>query len=125
MSNASNDPPIYLVIAQKVREKIVAGELAAGARVPSTNQLARELRINPATANRAFSVLVDEGLLEKRRGIGMFVRPGAREALRTAGREDYAERVLGPVLAQGANLGFTVTQLMTFVRDYFAREALR
>ena len=65
--------PIYLQIAEEIRSQILGGELAEGARLTSTTEYAARYRINPATANKAVALLVDEGLVVKRRGIGMFV----------------------------------------------------
>ena len=73
--------PIFLQIAQMIRAQVLAGELAEEEQVMSTTQFATTFRINPATAAKAFAGLVDEGDLYKRRGLGMFVAPGARERL--------------------------------------------
>lgn len=74
--------PLFVQIAEQLADDIVDGVLAEGARVPSTNELAAFYRINPATAAKGINLLVDEGVLEKRRGIGMFVAAGAQEQLR-------------------------------------------
>ena len=71
-------------------EEIADGTLPEGERVPSTNELAAFYRINPATAAKGISMLTDDGLLEKRRGIGMFVAAGAAHA--AAGRAPQAVR---------------------------------
>ena len=73
--------PIFSQIAERLADDIAAGTLAEGDRVPSTNELAAFYRINPATAAKGINVLIDDGLLEKRRGIGMFVAAGARDRL--------------------------------------------
>ena len=65
--------PIYLQIAEEVRTQILSGDLSDGDRLTSTTEYATRYRINPATANKAITLLVDEGLVVKRRGIGMFV----------------------------------------------------
>ena len=73
--------PIFSQIAERLADDIAEGTLAEGDRVPSTNELAAFYRINPATAAKGINVLTDSGLVEKRRGIGMFVAAGARERL--------------------------------------------
>ena len=75
--------PIYLQIAEEVRTQILSGDLSDGDRLTSTTEYATRYRINPATANKAIALLVDEGLVVKRRGIGMFVALGAEERLRS------------------------------------------
>ena len=69
--------PIFSQIAERLAGDIAEGTLAEGDRVPSTNELAAFYRINPATAAKGINVLTDNGLVEKRRGIGMFVADGA------------------------------------------------
>ena len=81
------------------------GVLAEGARAPSTNELAAFYRINPATAAKGINVLVEDAVLEKRRGIGMFVAPGAQEQLRANRRKRFAEQFLDPMLAEARRLG--------------------
>lgn len=76
---------IYQQIAQLLEDGILRGDYPADTPVPSTNELARAFNINPATAAKGVNRLVDEGLLYKRRGVGMFVAPGALQALRKNG----------------------------------------
>ncbi|GMA32013.1 GntR family transcriptional regulator [Litorihabitans aurantiacus] len=97
--------PLYVQIARHVREQVLSGDLGEEEQVMSTTQFATTYRINPATAAKAFAGLVDEGVLYKRRGLGMFVAPGARDLLRDAGRAAYVADVLDPALAQAARLG--------------------
>ncbi|MBD5786117.1 GntR family transcriptional regulator [Cellulosimicrobium terreum] len=92
--------PIYLQIAQMVRAQVLAGQTAEEEQVMSTTEFATTFRINPATAAKAFALLVDEGVLYKRRGLGMFVAPGARERLLAEHRERFFAEVLDPALAQ-------------------------
>ena len=77
--------PIYVQIADDIRAQILRGALRAGDQLTSTTSTPRPTRINPATVGKAFAILVDEGLVEKRRGIGMFVAEGARDALVATG----------------------------------------
>ena len=76
--------PIFSQIAERLADDIAEGALAEGARVPSTNELAAFYRINPATAAKGINVLIDDGLLEKHRGVGRSV--GRSAALRTRRR---------------------------------------
>jgi len=73
--------PIFLQIADQIRTQVLSGALREEEQVMSTTQYATAYRINPATAAKAFAELVEEGTLYKRRGVGMFVAPGARERL--------------------------------------------
>src|ERR1700730_12021349 len=81
MAGLDEGTPLFVQIAERLAGEIADGGLAEGERVPSTNELAAFYRINPATAAKGINVLADDGLLEKRRGIGMFVAAGARQRL--------------------------------------------
>jgi DNA-binding transcriptional regulator YhcF (GntR family) len=96
---------IYLQIADQVRADVAAGRLGEEERVMSTTQDATTFRINPATAAKAFAELVDEGVLYKRRGVGMFVASGARERFLAERRERFFVDVVDPVAAEAAVLG--------------------
>ncbi len=109
--------PIFSQIAERLADEIADGELAEGDRVPSTNELAAYYRINPATAAKGVNVLIDDGLLEKRRGIGMFVAVGARERLLDDRRKQFTERYVEPMVAEANRLGFDVDTLMELVRE--------
>jgi GntR family transcriptional regulator len=90
--------------------------LPEGARAPSTNELAAFYRINPATAAKGINMLVDEEVLEKRRGIGMFVASGAREQLRARRRKQFAEQYLDPMLAEAKRLSIDTDTLVSLIQ---------
>jgi GntR family transcriptional regulator len=109
--------PIFSQVAERLAGDIAEGTLAEGDRVPSTNELAAFYRINPATAAKGINVLADDGLLEKRRGIGMFVAAGARERVLGARRQSFAERYVVPLVAEASRLGIDADELVTLVRE--------
>ncbi|MDD7928377.1 GntR family transcriptional regulator [Microbacterium thalli] len=109
--------PLFLQIAERVEDSIVDGSLAEDTRAPSTNELAAFYRINPATAAKGITMLVDKGVLVKRRGIGMFVAEGARHQLRAERRAAFADRFIQPLLAEARTLGLTPDELAQLVRD--------
>lgn len=109
--------PIYQQIADRLRTAILSGELPEGGQVMSTTQYATTYRINPATAAKAMAALVDEELLHKRRGLGMFVSEGARARLQQARRETFWDDSLAPVLAEARALGITTDQLVTYLKE--------
>ncbi|EGF50608.1 GntR family transcriptional regulator [Actinomyces sp. oral taxon 170] len=110
--------PIYLQIAEEVRTQILSGDLSDGDRLTSTTEYATQYRINPATANKAITLLVDEGLAVKRRGIGMFVAHGAYERLRDERARTYVDTTLGPALHTGRVLGLSDDDLVEAARTY-------
>ncbi|CUU55140.1 DNA-binding transcriptional regulator YhcF, GntR family [Parafrankia irregularis] len=109
--------PLFTQIAERLADEIAEGSLAEGERVPSSNEMAAFYRINPATAAKGLNVLIDDGLLEKRRGIGMFVVAGARERLLADRRRDFAERFVRPLVAEAQRLGIDGESLVELVRE--------
>ena len=93
MAGLDEGTPLFAQIAERLAEEIADGGLAEGERVPSMNELAAFYRINPATAAKGLNLLADDGLLEKRRGIGMFVAAGARKRLLAQRRERFAAQL--------------------------------
>jgi GntR family transcriptional regulator len=81
--------PIYQQQADQLAARLLDGEPAEGQALPSVRALASRYLINPLTVSRALQALGDEGLVETRRGLGIYVRPGARERLRSAERERF------------------------------------
>lgn len=108
---------LFLQIAESVEESIVAGSLLEETRAPSTNELAAFYRVNPATAAKGVNLLVDSGVIYKRRGIGMFVATGARELLIAERRAAFADRYLEPLLAEARTLGLGPDELTALIRD--------
>ena len=112
--------PLFVQIAGQLADDIVDGQLAEGTRVPSTNELAAFYRINPATAAKGINMLVDDGVLEKRRGVGMFVAAGAREQLLAMRRKLFAEQYVDPMVAEANRLGIDSDTLVSLVREISA-----
>jgi DNA-binding transcriptional regulator YhcF (GntR family) len=104
--------PIYLQIADGIKNDVLSGALKEGDQVMSTNQYAAFYQINPATAAKGFAQLVDEGVLYKKRGIGMFVSPDARTKLRTERRERFFTEVVDPMLDEARMLGVPVEEIV-------------
>lgn len=108
---------LFLQIAESVEESIIDGSLAEESQAPSTNELAAFYRINPATAAKGVNLLVDRGVLYKRRGIGMFVATGARDQLLAERRAAFADRFVDPLLAEARNLGLSPDDLTGLIRE--------
>lgn len=116
MAGLDEGAPLFVQIAERLAEEIADGGLTEGERVPSTNELAAFYRINPATAAKGINALVDSGLLEKRRGIGMFVAAGARQRLLAERRTRFTERFVEPLVAEASRLGIDADELAAMVR---------
>ncbi|MFV0373697.1 GntR family transcriptional regulator [Microbacterium sp.] len=116
--------PLFLQIAEQVEDAIIDGSLTENDRAPSTNELAAFHRINPATAAKGVAMLTDKGVLVKRRGIGMFVAPGARELLLSERRAAFASRYLDPLLAEARTLGLTPGDIARILHERAATEGI-
>jgi DNA-binding transcriptional regulator YhcF (GntR family) len=108
--------PIFLQIAESIENDILSGVLAEEAQVPSTNEFAAFNRINPATAGKGVALLVDEGILYKKRGIGMFVATGARDRLASQRRSQFEAEFVRPLVAEAEKLGITQAQLISMIQ---------
>jgi GntR family transcriptional regulator len=117
MAGLDEGTPLFVQIAERLAGEIADGDLAEGERVPSTNELAAYYRINPATAAKGISMLTDDGLLEKRRGIGMFVAAGARQRLLSERRKQFAERYVEPLVAEANRLGIDADELVALIHQ--------
>ena len=116
MQQLTEESSIYLQISQMIETDILRGILLEEERVPSTNELARAYTINPATAAKGLGLLVEEGVLYKRRGIGMFVASGAVEKIRKKRRLIFFEKRLTALLTEADSLGISRNELIAHIQ---------
>lgn len=109
--------PIYRQIASRIKADVLSGALKGDDQVMSTTQYATYYRINPATAAKAFQQLVDEGVLYKKRGIGMFVSPDARDTLRAQRRETFFAEVVEPMIAEARAIGISLRDVVRRIEE--------
>ena len=108
--------PIFVQIAEAIENDILAGSLREETQVPSTNEFAAFYRINPATAGKGVNRLVDEGILYKKRGIGMFVAEGSRDVLVAKRRDRFTSEYIRPLIDEAAALGISSAQLAEMIQ---------
>lgn len=111
-----DDVPIYLQLRQQIEEQILARALREEESVKSLRVLAREYRINPLTAANAINLLVDEGILYQKRGIGVFVSTGARDQIIKSRRGRFIEDTLVPAMQLAKRLEITEEEVIKKVR---------
>lgn len=107
--------PIFIQVAEQIEGRILDGTYPEETQVPSTNEFAAFMRINPATAGKGLNRLVDTGVLYKRRGIGMFVATGARATLTATRREAFGDQYVIPLLHEAARLGIDPEELIAMI----------
>ena len=112
MGDWKDNEPIYLQLRDLVITQILGGMIAEGEAVPSVRQVASEERINPLTVSKAYQLLVDEGLLEKRRGLGMFVAEGAQGTALAQERERFLSEEWPEIRARMERLGIEPAELV-------------
>ena len=111
MAGFGSDRPIFLQLAEMLEEGIISGAYPEEGQIPSITEFSAALKINPATALKGINLLVDEGLVYKKRGVGMFVATGARDALLDKRRESFYTGRLRPIVREASQLGLTLTEL--------------
>lgn len=112
----NQEKSIYLQISEMIENDILRNILLEEEKVPSTNELAKFFKINPATAAKGINLLVDEGILYKKRGIGMFVATGAKEAVKSKRKDVFYENFIKSLLTEAASLDISSEELIEMIR---------
>ena len=113
----TQEKSIYLQIAEMIETDILRDILLEEERVPSTNELAKLYAINPATAAKGVNILVDEGVLYKKRGIGMFVSAGAKEAILSRRKNEFYDRYVKKLLEEAASIGLGKEEVIQLIQS--------
>ena len=108
--------PIYQQLADQMEEMIFSGLFPEGQQVPSTTQLSQELHINPATVLKGMNLLVDHHLLEKKRGLGMFVKKGAKERIMEKRKEGFYQNYVVRLIKEATKLQITEDHLLSLIQ---------
>ncbi|MGN7311935.1 GntR family transcriptional regulator [Alkalicoccobacillus gibsonii] len=120
-SKLDENRPIFQQIKEMIEEDIVEGILPEGDKAPSTNQLVAYYKINPQTVLKGVNELVDNGILFKKRGVGMFVAEGAREKLRTLRKRTFQEEYVWSMLQEAKRLGISEQEIRSMMDDLKGR----
>lgn len=109
------DKPIFLQLAEQLEDGILSGAYPEESQIPSITEYAATYKINPATALKGVNLLVDAGLLYKKRGVGMFVAQGAREALRRRRSEAFYQDYIVTLVRKAKGLNMSLEQLIALL----------
>ncbi len=118
-----DDQPIYLQLKEQIMAMIIDGVLEEGEALPSVRKVAVDYQINPITASKAYAELVDEGLVEKRRGLGMFILEGARKNLLNAEQKKFIEQEWPEIIKRISLLGLDARQLIETAENNSTHQA--
>ena len=113
----TQEKSIYLQIAEMIETDILRDILLEEERVPSTNELAKLYAINPATAAKGVNILVDEGVLYNKRGIGMFVSTGAKEAILNRRKNEFYDNYVKKLLEEAASIGLGKEEVIQLIQS--------
>lgn len=115
--DSQDNKPIYLQIQEGLEDAILAGIYAEETQIPSTTELSRAFQINPATAGKGVNALVDEGLCYKKRGIGIFIKKGARERFKKKRQATFKETYLLPLIKEARQLEISKEDLIHWIKE--------
>ena len=119
--NMDGEKPIFLQFAENLEEGILKGIFEEGSQIPSTTEVAVKFKINPATANRGVNLLVDEGIVYKKRGIGMFVASGAREKIISKRRKTFYDSYVLPLIKESNNLKLEKSEILNMIEKGYGK----
>ncbi len=115
--NFDNDKPIFQQIAEGIEDAVITGAFQEESQIPSITEISVQYKINPATALKGINILVDENVVYKKRGVGMFVAKGAREKLRQKRRNAFFKSYIETMLAEADRLGFTRDEIIAMLKE--------
>ena len=110
--------PIFIQISKAIEDEILCDSIKEGMQVPSTTELSKFYKINPATVLKGVNSLVDKEILFKKRGIGMFVSKGAKEIIKNGRKENFKEVYLKDLIGEAKKLGITKEELLDMISDF-------
>jgi len=113
--NFEDERPIFIQIAEGIEDGILTGGFVENGQIPSITELSVNYKINPATALKGISLLVDEGIIFKKRGVGMFVAPGSVSKLRAKRKKLFFEHYIKKLVAEAKKLGITNAEILSMV----------
>ena len=113
--NFYSEKPIYLQLAEGIADDILKGIFGEETQVPSTTEISMTMKINPATAGKGINLLVDEGILYKKRGVGMFVSSGARQKVADKRKESFFENYVIRLLEEAEKLNISKQEIIAMI----------
>lgn len=118
--NFDSPEPIYLQVAEQVEEAIFTGVYQAGEQVPSTTEVSKEFHINTATVLKGMNRVVAAGMIEKRRGVGMFVTADAAEIIRNKRRSQFYDRYVSRFTSEAKKLNLSEADVIALIKRSYS-----
>ena len=117
LENLGEDKSIYIQISEMIEDEILRDILLEEEQVPSTTELSKFYKINPATAAKGINLLVDKDILYKKRGIGMFVKAGAKERIQKSRKNCFYENYVKKIISEAKLIGIDKAELKKMIDD--------
>lgn len=118
------DKSLFIQIAEQLEEAIFEGVYPEGTQIPSTTEISKIYKINPATVLKGMNILVDQGLIYKKRGLGMFVSEGAKELLEEKREDLFYENYIKALVDEARKLGISKKDIMALMMRAYERDDL-
>lgn len=112
----TKDVPIYIQIAQAIEDNIIKNIYKEEEMIPSTTEISVKYKINPATVGKGFNILVDEGIIYKKRGVGMFVSTGSKELLMDKRKERFFKDYVVTLLDEARKLDISTEDIIKMIK---------
>jgi len=116
-----NERPIFIQIAEHIEDAILSGVYPEESQIPSTTEISVSLKINPATVLKGINILVDNGIVYKKRGIGMFVSTGAVEILREKRRKEFFDKYIVKLAEEARRLDISKEDIISMIERGFEK----
>lgn len=114
-----NEKPIFVQIADEIEDGILTGAFPEGSRIPSITEFSVSYKINPSTALKGITTLVENDIVYKKRGVGMFVSDGAKEKLTRKRQEMFYDNYIKKMLAEADRLGISREDIINMVKENY------
>lgn len=111
----NSEIPIYIQISLQIEDSILSGTFAEDTQIPSTTEISTLYKINPATVLKGMTLLTDEGILYKKRGVGMFVKQGALEAICQKRKKSFYRDYILRMLEEANKLNINTDEIMSMI----------
>lgn len=120
--NSSSDTPIFMQIAEQLEDNIFSKVFEEETQVPSTTEISTLLNVNPHTVLKGMNILVDEGILYKKRGVGMFVKEGAVKMITEKRQGEFYERFIVSLIDEASKLKMSKEELINLIERSYDHE---
>lgn len=114
----NNDEPIFIQISKAIEDEILTEDIKEEEQIPSTTELSKLYKINPATVLKGINILVDKNILYKKRGIGMFVCSGARKTIRESRKESFKVIFIKNLIQEASRLEISKDELLDMIKTF-------